>query len=325
MGLLLFVWFGLTCGGIVLLIWLLASLSGTLGVLLGFAVLLVGLSALLWIGRALRHAVTPLGDVMEAASQVAEGDYAVRVTERGPREMRALARAFNAMTTRLQSNEEQRRDMLADITHELRTPLTVIQGNLEGILDGIYPADQAHLEPVLEETQELARVIDDLRTLALAEGGAVKLQRKPTNIDALIREAVASFRAQADAAGIALNVEVAPDLPTLEVDPARIREVLVNLIANALRYTPREGRTEVKCSAIEHDSHVVTISVSDTGPGIAPEDLPHIFDRFHKSADSRGMGLGLTIAKNLVAAHGGEIRAKSDLGNATPITFTLPR
>jgi signal transduction histidine kinase len=226
------------------------------------------------------------------------------------------------MTERLQLNEEQRRNLLADVTHELRTPLTVIQGNLEGMLDGIYPADQVHLESTLEETRVLARIIDDLRTLSLAASGALKLEREATDIGELVQDVVASFQSLADSAGVRLLVDVQPDVPPLDLDPTRIREVLSNLIVNALHHTLRSGQIQVRCF-VENSDRVV-VAVGDTGKGIAPEELPRIFDRFYKGSDSRGTGLGLAIAKSLVTAHGGEISARSELGQGTTITFTLP-
>jgi len=277
---------------------------------------------LLMVGRAFRGFALPIGDLVAASSRVANGDYSARVPERGPREVRSLARAFNSMTARLQASDQARRAMLADVTHELRTPLTVIQGNLEGLLDGVYPRDDAHLQPILDETRVLSRLIDDLRTLALAESGALQLQKEPTDLALLIGETVAPFRAQATASGVALNTEIAPNVPTLNLDPARIRQVLENLITNALRYTSCGGKISVQLAVNSEQSTVVT--VSDTGKGIAPEELPHIFDRFYKSRDSRGTGLGLAIAKNLIAAHGGEISAQSELGKGTTIRFGLP-
>jgi len=315
----------LACGGFATLFWLLGVIDAPHAIpyaarpfrIIPFVFILAGL---ILAARALRRAASPVGDVMEATTRVAEGDYTVRVVERGPREVRALAHAFNSMVARLQAHDEQRRSLLADVTHELRTPLTVVQGNLEGLLDGIYPRDDAHLEPILEETRVLSRLIDDLRTLTLAESGALKLQKEPTDLAMLASETVASFQAQADAAGLELDADVGPGL-VLEVDPARIRQVLENLIANALRYTPRGGAIRVQGSI--QGAHA-TLSVSDTGAGIPPGDLPHIFDRFYKSRDSRGTGLGLAIAKNLVLAHGGEISAQSELGKGTTIHLTLP-
>ena len=272
------------------------------------------------IGRSLRRATQPIEEMMTAADQVAQGDYSAHVTERGPREVRQLARAFNTMTARLHNNDEQRRRLLADISHELRTPLTVLQGNVEGMLDGIYPADAPRLESILEETQIMSRLIDDLRTLALTESGSLKLQREPTDLGLLIQDVIAAFRGEAQSGGVQLLVEVAPELPPIEIDPARIRQVLTNLIANALRYTASGGAIRVGCVL---KGPQIEVTVSDTGRGIALSDLPHIFDRYTKSSDSRGSGLGLAIAKDLVEAHGGAIEAQSTVNQGTTITFTL--
>src|SRR5205085_6357524 len=160
---------------------------------------ILGLFGLLRVGRALSRTALPIADLMDAAQQIAEGDYSTRVAERGPGEVRRLAHAFNSMAARLQATDEQRRGLLADVTHELRTPLTVIQGNVEGLIDGVYPADEAHLTPILDETRLLSRLIDDLRTLSLAESGALQLHREPTDLGTLANETAASFRTRADA------------------------------------------------------------------------------------------------------------------------------
>lgn len=281
-------------------------------------------AGLLIVGRSFRRFALPIGDLVAASARVADGDYSARVSERGPREVRSLARAFNSMAARLQASDQTRRALLADVTHELRTPLTVVQGNLEGLLDGVYPRDDAHLQPILDETRVLSRLIDDLRTLALAESGTLQLQKEPTDLALLIGETVASFRAQANEAGVTLDADIAPNVPILNLDPARIRQVLENLIANALRYTPNGGKIRVQCSVNTSLSKSVAVTVSDTGKGIAPDELPHIFDRFYKSRDSRGTGLGLAIVKNLIAAHGGEISAQSEVDKGTTIRFMLP-
>jgi two-component system OmpR family sensor kinase/two-component system sensor histidine kinase BaeS len=286
----------------------------------GFGIFFL-ITAMFFVGRSLRRTAMPIADLMEAAAQIADGDYATRVPERGPLEVRQLASAFNSMAARLQATDQQRRGLLADVTHELRTPLTVIQGNLEGILDGIYPADEAHVAPILDETRVLSRLIDDLRTLSLAESGALQLQKEPTDLAALASETVSSFRAEADAAGITLDIESQPGLPPVLVDPARVRQVLDNLLSNALRHTPSGGTVQVHCSAGQDSVEIV---VADTGAGIAPEDLPRIFDRFYRSGESKGMGLGLAIAKSLVEAHGGQIRAESETGRGTTVTVRLP-
>ena len=263
----------------------------------------------------------PVADLVDAAERIEAGDYAVRVRARGPRTLRSLGTAFNSMSERLESSERERRRLLADVTHELRTPLTVMQGNLEALLDGVYPADNEHLEPILDETRVLSRLVDDLRTLSMAEAGALALHRETTSIGELVTDSVAPFRAQADAAGITLGAVTEGELPHVDVDPVRIREVLTNLLSNALRFTPRGGSVHITGAA---SGGQVVISVSDTGPGIAPDALPHVFERFYKSADSRGAGLGLAIAKGLVDAHGGTIEAKSTLGRGTEMRITLP-
>ena len=305
--------FGVAVG--TLLVWALSQ--SWAGAILA-VVVLVGL---LLVTGSLRRAAAPVADLVGAAARVEAGDYSARLVEHGPREIRAVTRAFNAMNARLEESDEQRRRLLADLSHELRTPLTVIQGNLEGLIDGVYPADAAHLGPILEETHVLERLIEDLRTLALAEAGKIRLRREPTDLAALLSDIAAAFAAQADAAGVALVVDASNDLGSIEIDPARIREVIANLLTNALRHTPRGGRIEIVAREAPGGA---SISVSDTGSGISPEALPHVFDRFYRAGDSAGSGLGLPIARNLVTAHGGEIAASSELGR-TSIAFTLPR
>ena len=306
---------------VLLLGWLIGSAIGAAG---GFApTILLGLLAvfiLAMIGRAVRRAAAPVGDLIEASGRIESGDFSARVPESGPEEDRGLARAFNAMSARVEETEQQRRSALADVSHELRTPLTVIQGNLEALLDGVYPADAEHLELILAETRILERLIDDLRTLTLAEAGSLVLHREPTDLGALLNDVAASYRTQADHAGITLNVTVAEDVPSLDIDPARIREVVSNLLTNALRHTPRDGTVEVFA---EVAAGQVAVTVRDTGTGIRPEQLDHVFDRFYRSPDSPGSGLGLPIAKSLVEAHGGTITATSAQGNGTTIRFTL--
>jgi two-component system sensor histidine kinase BaeS len=208
-----------------------------------------------------------------------------------------------------------------------------LQGNLEGMLDGIYPADETNLRALLDETNILACLVEDLRTMALAESGALKLKKEPTDLDMLVRDILAAFQSQADAAGVTLATEnlngsaqpasgnLAETSLCLEIDPGRFRQVLSNLVANALRYTPAGGSVRVKCGFLPAQAQ---IEVIDTGPGISAQDLPHIFERFYKSTDSGGMGLGLAIARHLVSAHGGTIEAHSTLGQGTTIRILLP-
>jgi signal transduction histidine kinase len=283
--------------------------------------LVIVFAGLLFVARSLRRLARPVGDVIEAVGRVAEGDLTTRVTVRGSRDGRALARAFNAMTSRLEAGEEQRRRLLADVSHELRTPLSVVQGNLEALVDGVHPADEAHLVAILDETKVLSRLVEDLRTLSLAESGALALHRETIDVGALIRETVESFASQAEPAGVSLEADVSSGLPQADADPVRAREILTNLVANALRYTPRGGRVTVTARP---DGASLAIDVQDTGAGIAPDRVGRIFDRFYKSPESRGAGLGLAIAKQLVEAHGGQISATSVLGQGTDIRFTLP-
>jgi signal transduction histidine kinase len=287
-----------------------------------FPLLILGLLGVAFVaGRAVRRMAAPIGEVMEAADRVAGGDYSTRVQVRGPGEVGRLGHSFNQMTERLQANETQRRALLADVAHELRTPLSVIRGNVEGILDGVYPADETHLAPLLEETAVMARLLDDLQTLSTAEAGVLQLHRERVDPVALAQDTTAAFRARADRAGVGLACRAAGPVPEVDVDPVRIGEVLANLLTNAIRHTPRGGSVEV---VVGPDPAGVAVSVADTGPGIDARDLPHVFDRFVKSADSGGAGLGLAIARSLVEAHGGRITAASTPGQGTVMRFVLP-
>lgn len=287
----------------------------------GLAILLV---TVFLAARSLRRMSRPLDELVDASNKVADGDFSIRVEVKGPPEVRALLHGFNSMAERLQVNDQQRRNMLADVSHELRTPLTVIQGNVEGILDGMYPADEARLKSILEETQILSRLIDDLRTLALAERGALQLKKEPTDLAELIRDTVAGFDSQFKEREISLELELR-ELEEVDVDPQRVREVLTNLISNALRFTPGQGVVKVGLAESGSGPEKETLLfVEDNGPGINSADLPHVFDRFYKSSDSGGMGLGLSIARYLVEAHGGRIWAESEVGRGTKISFTFP-
>jgi two-component system sensor histidine kinase BaeS len=225
------------------------------------------------------------------------------------------------MSARLAATDEQRRRLLSDVSHELRTPLTVIQGNLEAIMDGIYPADEAHLAPVLEEARVLGRLVDDLRTLASAEAGALSLEREAVDLEHLAADLVAGFRAQADTAGVTLSVD-AHEAVVADADPERLRQVLANLVANALRATPRGGRVSIEIGRDPSGGPVLT--VTDTGAGMERDELERIFERFYRSTASRGSGLGLPIARELVRAHGGRIEASSEPGVGTTMRVHLP-
>jgi len=278
----------------------------------------------------MRRVGAPIGDLVGAAHRVAEGDFSARVREQGPRSVRVVAAAFNDMAGRLARQEQQRRELMADIAHELRTPLSVVQGRIEGLIDGVYPREISQLEPLLEETRVLARLVEDLRTLANAESGVLTLDREPTDIDMLMRDAASAVGDEAVQRGVNIAFEEAPVVPAVSVDPVRMRQVLVNLLANAVRHSGEEesqGRRRPR-NVVTMGARVIggslVIRVADTGPGISPEELPKIFDRFYKGPKSSGSGLGLTIARGLARAHGGDIRAESHVGVGTTMTVTVP-
>jgi len=269
---------------------------------------------------AVRRISTPVDSLLEAAGRVSRGDYTTPVEEYGPSEIRTLIRAFNGMLVRLRDTDTRRRNQLADLSHELRTPLTILRGNLEGMLDGVYPADEAHLKALLDEIHILERLVEDLRTLALAESGALELRREPTDLALLLQETAAAFQSSASRASF--QVTCTRDLPLVNADPARLREVIANLLTNAVKHAPPGGIISLRGQP--GSEQTVVIEVEDEGPGIPPEELPHVFERFYKASDSTGMGLGLSIARYLVEAHGGTIEATSPPGRGALIRVKLP-
>ncbi len=299
------------------------GLPGASTGLLAAGVLIFLIVAIAGTASSARRFALPFGDLIEAAGRLEAGDYSARVPAyaHGPRELRAVVQAFNAMAARLEEDERQRRTLLADVSHELRTPLAVLQGELEAMIDGVHPTDEAHLSAAVEEIRMLTGLVEDLRTLALAEAGTLPLHRETTDLSVLVQDVATSFESIAAGAGAHLRVAMPDDLPLVELDPLRIRQVLGNVVANALRYAP--AGSDVLVSA-EGGADRVTLSVVDRGPGIAPEVLPHLFDRFAKSAELRGSGLGLAIARRLVEAHGGTIRAERPAEGGTAIRIELP-
>lgn len=271
--------------------------------------------------RRLGKSVEPVFELIGASARVSAGDYSVRVTPARQRDIGQLVNAFNSMTERLEVNDQQRRRLLADIAHELRTPLAVIQGNVEGMIDGIYPRDDAHLEPLLHESRLIARLLDDLQTLSRAEAGVLPLYHEPVLLADLLRDTVRAFQPRAGDAGVELAFVEHDAVPESEVDPMRIRQVIENLLANALRHTPAGGSVRV---TLNREGDTARVTVADTGEGIPPDLVPLIFDRFVKSADSGGSGLGLAIARRLVEAHHGTISAASTVGTGTTITVHIP-
>jgi signal transduction histidine kinase len=259
---------------------------------------------------------------MDAADRVAGGDYTPRVDDPGSRQLGRLTGAFNQMTERLQTNEDRRRELLADVAHELRSPLQVIRGTVEGMLDGLYPVEPGRLRPLLDETTMMARLLDDLRTLSMAEAGVLPLDRETVDPRGVADDAVQAFRSMAEAAGVTLEAQHSSDAPAqLEADPVRLAEILANLVTNAVRHTPRGGHVTVRVSPAADGA---AFEVQDTGPGIPEDQLQIVFDRFVTSADAGGTGLGLAIAKRLVEAHGGAIEASSPATGGTTIRLEIP-
>ncbi len=297
-------------------------------VILGGCLLAVGLGALI------SYQITrPLRELRQAAAEIASGNLESRVQIRGEDEVAELAHSFNEMARALQAQEERRRQMLADIAHELRTPLSVIRGHLEALLDGLYPLDSAHLAPIYNETILLQRLVEDLRVLSLAEAGQLPLEKSWFDASELLREIVELVEAAATDKGLTLEFSAESPLP-LYADRQRIGQVIHNILANALNFTPEGGRITVRARKVApgpsaRRAEFVEISVSDTGPGIPPEDLPHIFERFWRKEPSRsrstgGSGLGLSIARKLVEAHGGTIEVQSTVGKGTTFTVRIP-
>ena len=291
------------------------------------AVVVAIVVALARVARTIRGSGTMLDELVDQAGRVEAGDYSARVDAVGPvpPPVAALARGFNTMAARLEADEAQRRSLLADVTHELRTPLAVVQGSVEAILDGIHPADEAHLSAILDETRVLDRLIEDLRTLALSESGGLSLHREPTDLGILATDVATSFAAAATTAEVTIEADIADDLPLLDVDPVRIREVIGNLVANAVRHTPAGGRVTIVARPVRNGpAESIEVVVRDTGPGIEPDLLPHVFERFARGAGSPGSGLGLSIARGLVELHGGTIEAVLPPDGGTEIRVRLP-
>jgi len=276
-------------------------------------------------------ALKPLRTVRDAARRIGAGDLAYRVPIASRDEVGEVALQFNEMAAALERDERLRRALMADIAHELRTPLAVIRGQAEALQDGVFELTPENIAPIYDQSILLGRLVDDLRDLALAEAGSLPLERAQVALDELASRAVAAFQPQAREKGVALSLQVEPAapgaLPTVDADPQRLAQVLGNLLSNALRYTPSGGSVVVKVTS---DPKGVSLAVADTGIGIAPEDLPHVFDRFYRADKARtradgGTGLGLAVARQLVEAHGGQITVQSEPGHGSTFTVRLPR
>ncbi len=273
-----------------------------------------------------RSLTAPLQRLAAAARAVAGGNLGQQVQVEGSAEIAEVGRAFNEMTTALEAGEKLRQDLVADVAHELRTPLSVLQGNLRAILDDVYPLEKAEIANLYDETRLLSRLVDDLRELAQAEAGQLSLNLRLTDVADVVRTAVTHFAPAAEAKELCLTAEIAAALPAIQADPDRLAQVLRNLLTNALRHTSQGDRIIVSATAA---TGAVEIAVADSGEGIAPQDLSHVFDRFWRADRSRsrsegGAGLGLAIARSLVQAHGGRIWAQSIKGEGSTFTLSLP-
>lgn len=272
-----------------------------------------------------RRIAAPLRALREAAHAVAAGDTSRRVSVEADDEIGDLARSFNQMAATLADQERLRQQFIADVAHELRTPLAVLQAEIEALQDGVTRPTRERLASLHEETLVLGRLVEDLRTLSLADAGELRLTRTRQPAAALIERAALTMADQAARAGVTLNLSLSPGLPDVEADADRLTQVLMNLLSNAIRHTPAGG--EVSVSAEVRDG-AIRVAVRDTGPGIPASALPHVFDRFYRvdagrSRQTGGSGLGLAIARQLVRAHGGELWAETSARGATFI-FTLP-
>ncbi len=299
---------------------------GTIGRFFLWAGLLAVAIALLLTFFLSRRILAPVKALGDAAREYGKGNFSRRVDSKGKGEVGELARSFNSMAENLEHTERLRRNMVADVAHELRTPLSNLTGYLEAIDDGVIKSDKNTIRSLNEEASTLSRLIDDLHELSLADAGELKLVTRPEDISRLIKETVTALQSKAAAKGLTISADLPDGIPEVKIDSHRIRQVLHNLLVNAVAHTGKEGRITVTA---RHREDRLYISVTDTGEGIPAEDLPMIFERFYRVDKSRaratgGTGLGLTIAKRLVEAHGGTIDAESQPGQGSTFTFTLP-
>lgn len=294
----------------------------------GFVLLLGIIAAATHVGRgAFRSVASPLAKLLAAADAVTAGDLTARAPETHSRYFSGIVYSFNTMVASLERADQQRRNLTADVAHELRTPLQIIQGNLEGVLDGVYEPTDEHIQATLDATHQLARLVEDLRTLSLAESGQLTLAFETLDVSELLLDTQTNFSGLVESSGLTLRV-VMPDAPLfIRADPGRLDQVLANLVVNAVRHTPREGVITLQAVPL---SSGVEIRVCDTGEGIDAEALPFIFDRFWRGDRARthqpgvSSGLGLAITRQLVRLHGGTIAVASTLGNGTTFTISLP-
>lgn len=285
----------------------------------GLAALLMGTLLFRWITR-------PLSDLRQAAETVSQGELSARVPETSIDELGALAKSFNQMIARLDDQQRLRKQMVADIAHELRTPLSVMQATLEAMLDGVLKPDTSELRNLHSEARRLARLVDDLRTLSLADEGRLELELEPVDIGGLAEQVVGQTSSAAEARQITLQTDIEQSIPPIMADGDRLIQVLTNLLSNALRYTPENGHVTVRLMKTGSN---LRLSVADDGPGIAPEDMPLVFERFWRGDKSRsrgsgGSGIGLAIARQLVEMHGGTVGVESQVRHGATFWLELP-
>lgn len=270
--------------------------------------------------------IRPVRLLTRATEKLASGDLNQRVAVRGNDELATLGNSFNRMAASLQQAEDSRRAMTADIAHELRNPLAVQRANLEALIDKVYPLTLENIKPILEQNHLLTRLVGDLHTLALADAGQLNLERTPTDLTGLVKRVAGRYLPQADSRQIHIDVHASDSIPLISLDSGRVEQILVNLLSNALRYTPDKGQITLELSST---SSQVQLGVHDSGPGIPEESLSRVFDRFYRADRSRsrvggGAGLGLAIARQLAEVHGGQLTAHNHPEGGAEFILTLP-
>ncbi|CQR71807.1 Signal transduction histidine-protein kinase BaeS [Sporomusa ovata DSM 2662] len=293
----------------------------------GVALLVAGLAA----SYALACSITtPLRKLSAAAIEIERGNFAQKVPVTTTDEVGSLAVIFNSMAETLDNNSKLRQQFLANIAHELRTPLAVIQGHLEGMIDGIIEPNPKQLTSLHEEAVRLSRLITDLKELSLAEVRQLSLEVKAVDVNQMIEQALYMLKPLADEKNMFIEQSLTPELPPIMADADRICQIFYNLITNAIRYAATGGRVAISTELTQlEDQSWVKVSVADNGPGINAVDVPYIFDHFYRGDKSRdrrsgGTGLGLAIVKQLAEIHGGKVQVESNVGKGSTFYVLLP-